>query len=108
PSTDQREMGERLWEVAERLPRRPDLLGVEAEVVGVGEHLLEGETRLVESAGAGERLDVPEGADREGALFALEAVGGGGDVVPVDQAVADQLLRDRVEGRQPAAIGGGD
>jgi hypothetical protein len=72
---DQREVGERLGEVAELLAGGSDFFGVEAEVVGVGEHLVERETRVVEAAGAGERFDVPEAADREGALVAAEPVG---------------------------------
>src|SRR5580658_1928719 len=38
---DQGQVRERLREVSQRLPRRADLLGVEPEVVGVGQHLLE-------------------------------------------------------------------
>ena len=101
---DQRQVGERLREVAERLAGRADLLGVEPEVVGVGEHLLEGQPRLVEPPGARERLDVPERADRERALVAAQAVGRGLDVVAVDQRVGDELVADRVERRQPARV----
>src|SRR6266550_3286969 len=67
---DQREVGERLREVAEQLAGRADLLAVETDVVGVGEHLLEGEPRLLHTPGARQRLDVPEGADREGPVAA--------------------------------------
>src|SRR6476620_10973641 len=67
---DQREVGEGLGEVALLLAGAADLLGVEAHVVGVGEHLLEGQPRLVQASRTGEGLDVPEGADREGALLA--------------------------------------
>jgi len=42
-----------------------DLLGIQAYVVGAGEHLLERQPRLVEAPGAGERLDVPERARRK-------------------------------------------
>ena len=38
--------------------RATDLLGVEPQVVGGGQHLLEHQPRLVNAAGAGERLDV--------------------------------------------------
>jgi hypothetical protein len=34
-----------------------DLLGIQAQVAGVGEHLLERQPRLVQAPGAGERLD---------------------------------------------------
>src|SRR5690349_3746031 len=71
---DEREVAERLREVAELLPREPDLLGVEAEVVRVGEHLLEHELRLVEEPRPRERVDVPERAQRERALGPAQAV----------------------------------
>lgn len=50
---DQREVRQGLREVAQQLARCADLLGVQAEVVGVGEHLLKGQARLVETAGTG-------------------------------------------------------
>ena len=105
---DQRQVGERLREVAQRLAGRADLLGVEAEVVRVGEHLLERQPRLVEPPRPRQRLDVPERADREGALVAAQPVGRGGGVVAVDQAVGDQLLADRVQRREPARVARGD
>lgn len=45
-------MGKGLGEVAQGLPAVPDLFGVEPLVVGVGEHLLEDQPGLVESARA--------------------------------------------------------
>src|SRR5918993_5756489 len=72
---DQREVAEGLREVADLFAGRRDLLGVETEVVAVGQHLLEGEPRVVEAAGAGQGVDVPEAADREGALGAAQPVG---------------------------------
>ena len=45
---DQREVGEGLGEVAKLLAGQADLLGIEPEVVGVGEHLLEDEHGLVQ------------------------------------------------------------
>ena len=77
-------------------------------MVRVGEHLLEGELCLLDPAGARERLDVPERADRERALVATQAVRRGADVVAVDERVGHELLRDRVERRQPARVGRGD
>src|SRR4051794_2322560 len=62
---DEREMAERLREVTDLLPRRPDLLGVKTKVVGVGQHLLESQSRVVQATGARQRVDVPERADRE-------------------------------------------
>ena len=76
-------------------------------MVGVGEHLLERQARVVESPRARERLHVPEGADREGALIAAEPVGRCLGVVAVNQAVGDELAGDRVECGEPARIGGG-
>ena len=105
---DQRQMRKGLREVAEQLAARTDLLGVEAEVIGVGEHLLEGESRLGGAPGAGKRLDVPEAADRERAFVAFETVGRGGRVVAEDEAVGDEVFCDRVEGREPARVVRGD
>src|SRR5438105_12702632 len=44
---DQPEVGERLREVAQLLPGGPDLLPVQSKVVGVGQHLVEGQPGLV-------------------------------------------------------------
>jgi hypothetical protein len=44
------EVGKGLRKVPQSLARRSDLLGVEPEVVGIGEHLLETEASIVESA----------------------------------------------------------
>src|SRR6266516_1574998 len=48
--TDQSHMRERLREVAQRLAQRPRFLGVQPQVVGVGQHLLEDEWRLIHNA----------------------------------------------------------
>src|SRR5262245_30274255 len=105
---DKCQVGEGLREVAELFAGRPDLFGVEPDVVRVAEHLLEGQPRLVEPSGAGERLHPPEGAHREGRLPAGEPIGRRVDVVAVDEAVGDQLGGDGVEGRDPARVGGHD
>src|SRR5437667_6193808 len=52
-----------------------ELLAVQPQVIGVAEHLLEEEPRLLQVAHTGEALDVPEGAHRERALLAGEPVG---------------------------------
>src|SRR5215216_2889644 len=65
---DQRQVGERLGEVAQLLPGLADLLGVQAQVVGVGEHLLEDQPGLLQASRTGQRIHIPEGTDREGAL----------------------------------------
>ena len=69
-------MREGLREVPQELAGRADLLGVEPEVVGVGEHFLEDEPRLVEPPSTRQGFDVPEGADGEGALVAGQTVRG--------------------------------
>src|SRR3954447_19281705 len=107
-SRDQREMGECLGKVAEQLARRPDLLGVEAQVVRVGEHLLERQPGLVEPADTRQRLDVPERGDRERPFVALEPVRRCRGVVAVDETVRDELLADRIERREPPRVLRGD
>jgi len=72
---DESEVGEGLREVADLLPGGVDLLGIEAEVVPVGQHLRERQARVVEPARAGERIDIEERAQGEGALRAREAIG---------------------------------
>ena len=68
--TDEGKMAERLREVTELLAGGADLLRIQAQVVGVGVHLLEDQPRLVEPPGAGESVHVPERAQGEGALVA--------------------------------------
>ena len=82
-------------------PVGADLFGEEADVVGVGQHLLEREPRVVQATGAGEGVDVPERADRERAFGSLQAVRRGCRVVAVDEAVRDEGLVDRRERREP-------
>src|SRR5215831_7798981 len=88
---DQRQVAERLREVAELLGGWADLLRVQAQAIGVGEHFLEDQARFRHAAGAGQRVDVPERADGEGPLVAAQAVRGGARVVAVDQAVRYEL-----------------
>src|SRR4051812_22987583 len=65
---DQGEMREGLGEVAQLFAGCADLLCEQSEVVGVRQHLLEGEARVLQPARAREGVDVPEGAQREGSL----------------------------------------
>src|SRR5215211_5845882 len=98
-----------MGEVAQSFSTRPDLLGVEAKVVGVGEHLLQGEAGLVEAPGAGKALHKPEGTEAEAPFLALQAVGGGFLLpVAVHERVVGQLLLYTVEGGEPAGVGGTD
>src|SRR4029079_109519 len=68
---DKSQMGERLGEVSQLFAAGADLFGEQAEMVGVGQHLLERQPGLVQPAGPGEGVDVHEGAQREGAFGAL-------------------------------------
>src|SRR5262249_61389716 len=88
---DQRQVAERLREVAELLGGWADLLRVQAQAIGVGEHFLEDQARYRHAAGAGQRVDVPERADGEGPLVAAQAVRRGAGVVAVDQSVRYEL-----------------
>src|SRR5262245_39983736 len=57
---DERQMRERLREVAEMLRLKAELLAVEPLMIGVPEHLLEEKACLLQVSHAGEALDVPE------------------------------------------------
>lgn len=79
-----------------------DLLGEQADVVGVGLHLLEGIARRTNPPGAGKSVHIEEGAETECAFGAPQTVRGGRRVVAVDEAVRYQGALHRVQGRQPA------
>src|SRR6266511_2586244 len=100
---DQADVAERLWVVADHLGAADvDLLGQQADVVGVGGRPLEGRPCPVDLAGQRLRLGEPEGAQQEGALLALQPVGG---AVAVDQAaLVGEPLGDRVDGRLHARV----
>src|ERR1051326_8743086 len=101
---DQGQMGKSLRKVAEELAGEADLLTVQTEVVRVGQHLLEGKARFVESARFGQRLDIPEGAHRESALFAGQAGGGCIAFVVFRQAGAKRLVGDGMEVGKPVPV----
>src|SRR3954463_2044535 len=105
---DEGQMGERLREVADLLTGQGDLHGVETDMVGVGEHLLEGRPRVLDAAGAGQGVDVGERAEREGAFGAAQSVRRGLWVVAVHQAVGDQLPVHRLQGGDPPRVTAGD
>src|SRR5215217_4953841 len=71
---DERQVREGLREVAQGLAAGSDLLRVEAEVVGVAEHLLEDEPGFFQPPRARERLDKPERAQVERTFLAHESV----------------------------------
>src|SRR5262249_27826832 len=85
---DQREVRERLGEVAEvQSTVRIDLLGVEAELAGVGEQLRAEGAGPIDLSDLGQGRDQPERADGEGALLADEAV-----VRLLDPVAQDEVL----------------
>src|SRR6516165_12200156 len=72
----QPDVSECLWEVAERFATRTRLLGVQAEVVGVGQHLLEDEAGLLGAARPGQCFHQPERTHIERPLAPGQAVAG--------------------------------
>src|SRR6185437_4764823 len=84
---DQRQMGEGLREVPLLLAGQADLLREQAQVVGIGRHLLESETRLFEPTRTSERIHIPVGSDRERTLMAEQTIWRSAWIVAVDQAV---------------------
>ena len=73
-------MREGLRKVAQGLSRRPEFLSVETQVVGVGEHLLQGEARFFEASRLREAFHEPERAQVEAAFVPGEAVGAASSV----------------------------
>src|ERR687897_1229210 len=104
---DERQVAERLREVAKLLAGQPNLLGVETEVVGVGAHLLQRQPRILEPPRASQRVYVPERADGKGPLRATQTVGRGARIIAVDKAVGDQLLVHGSERREPHGVARG-
>ncbi len=101
-------MGEGLGEISEGFSGGPDPLRVQANVISVGERLLQDEPRFFQPAGFRETLHQPERAGAEAALGRREAVVRGIFSVPVDEAVAGQLPLETLQGREPAGIGWAD
>ena len=94
---DQREVRERLREVAE-VPAGVgvELLGVEPERRGDPQQPLHQVARPLQLADDRERRDEPERADQERALLAREAVVGLVGAVAQHEAVLGQVVGDRV------------
>src|ERR671913_762812 len=78
-------------------------------MVGVGEHLLQGEARFIEASCLREALDEPEGAQTEAALVPFQAVWGCVLwLVTLYERVVGQFLLDTFEGGEPARVRGPD
>ena len=110
-------MGKGLGEVAQALAAVAGFLGVQAQMVGVAEHLFENQPGLIQglrvvAAGPAHGLHQPESADVERAFVAHQPVRRGFQMVAIDQAVGHQpaLFRglvDGLQGFQHPRIGGG-
>jgi Sodium/hydrogen exchanger family len=100
---DQADVAERLREVADHLGAAGvDLLGQQADVAGVGDRPPEGRPGGLDLARQRLRLRQPKGAQQEGALLALQPVGG---LVAVDQAaLVGEPLGGGVDGRLHARV----
>src|SRR5262249_19231072 len=71
---DQGQVSKRLREVPQVFAARSQFLGVEAEVVGISQGLLEEEAGLFQIPGPRQALHIPERAHGKGALLAQEPV----------------------------------
>src|SRR5262249_62056443 len=76
----------------------------EPHMVRVAQHLFEQEPRLLDVAGAGKTLDVPEGADVERAFASVQSVDLGATRIAVDQAVIQQPITDCLQRGKPAWV----
>src|SRR5579872_552999 len=102
-------MGKRLREIPEMLAFESQLLRIEAQVIGISEHLFKIKSRLFQQARAGKTLHIPESAHRKRSFPAREAIRGSHlRAVPVDEGVGDQVLLDPPERREPARVLGAD
>ena len=105
----ERQVGEGLGEVAQSLAGVTYFLGVETQMVGVGEHLLQGEARFIESSRLREALDEPERAQAEVALAPFEAVRSCVlRPVTLHERVVGQFLVDTVECGDSTWVHGAD
>src|ERR1700722_12900912 len=98
-------MSKGLGEIAERLTLVPDLLGEQAKMICVSQHLLEqvarsSQTFLIGGAGARQSFHQPERAEIEGALSTLQTVRCLFDVIAEYQAIGDQaaIARRPIDG----------
>src|SRR6266851_9322666 len=89
---DEREMGERLWKIAERLAAAAGLLGVKSQVIGVAEHVFEKESRVFQSSrigapGPGQRFHQPERTHIERPFSAGKSVRSDLRIIAIDQSI---------------------
>jgi hypothetical protein len=90
-AVDQREVCESLREVSqESMAVLVDLLGVEPDIVCLIQKTFEQAARLIRTAGAKQRIDQPEGADKEGTFLTGQAVIGVFEIVSQHVVAAAQ------------------
>src|SRR5258706_8744918 len=98
-------MGKRLWKVPQNFTSGPNLLGIQSNVVGVGQHLLENQACLLETTCTRQGLDQPESTDAKGSFLAPKAIVCCQQrVVAIDVRVVRQLLLDTIDGLQYTRI----
>src|SRR6266851_1064715 len=103
--TDEQEMGKRLGEVPQGFTGRPDLLRIQSHVVRVGQHLLQYQASLLQTACTCQRLDQPEATDAKCSLLASKPIVCCQlRVVAIDMGVAGQLLLNTIYRLQHARI----
>src|SRR5215471_20961916 len=110
-------MGKCLWEVAERLSLRTRLFRIESQMVGIAQHALQEQSRLIQLfrndlTCARQCFNQPERAHVKRALFTGESVNAWGRWVTVHEAIADQpacarTLQDSSDRVQHSRIIGG-
>jgi hypothetical protein len=101
-------VGKGLGKVAEVFTTWSEFFGIETEMVGIAEGLVEQEASLLEISGPGNALDIPERAHGEGAFMAAEPIVSGLlSVVAEDEGILDEDLFDAAEGEEPTAVVGG-
>src|SRR5215469_673812 len=66
---NQGQMGKSLREVPQCFPGGCDLLGVQAHMIGIGQHMLQGEPRLLQATRSGQGFHQPETTDVEGSFM---------------------------------------
>src|SRR5579885_1709505 len=102
---DERKMRERLREVPQRFAARADLFPIQAEVIGVSEHLFKEKPRVVQALwivppSAGQGFHQPETANIERAFRALQPVRRFLDVIAVTHACRDEKTPDGLKGAE--------